>query len=156
MYHPGMTWSKVAAFPLLIVSAIMAPSATPEASIRGLLADQAAAWNRGDLVQFVSPYAKTCTLVGHEISRNTRAEVLAHYRQKYPSSKAMGTLDFSDIGVQMLDPQVAIVTGHWHLAREAAGGGAVGGLFSLVFQLTQNGWQIVLDHTSEIKAHPNE
>ncbi len=107
-----------------------------------------AAWNRGDLKQFVSSYASHCTLVGRTITETTREQVLEHYRQKYPSPGARGKLAFSSLVVHRIDARVATVTGHWHLTRDAALGGSVGGVFSLVFEFLDGSWQIALDHTS--------
>ena len=52
------------------------------------------------------------------------------------------------MAVHQVDERVAIVAGHWHIDRDAASGGPVGGVFSLVFELLDGNWQIVLDHTS--------
>jgi uncharacterized protein (TIGR02246 family) len=131
---------------LFIVIALNAQ--TPSTPIRNILDQQSAAWNRGDLAQFVLSYAEQCTLVGKQITEVTRAQVLAHYREKYPNSAAMGTLRFSKITVKPLDQQVAVVTGQWHLDRGAPAGGTTGGVFSLVLELRSGEWKIVLDHTS--------
>jgi ketosteroid isomerase-like protein len=117
-------------------------------AIETMLDRQADAWNRGDLVEFVSYYAPLCTLVGTEITETTRSQVLAHYKEKYPSRGAMGKLTFSDLSIHLLNRDVATVTAHWHLDRNTKSGGATGGVFSLVCQLSARGWQIVLDHTS--------
>ena len=121
---------------------------TPQEAVRNVLTEQAAAWNRGDLPQFVDSYAEHCTLVGKQVATLTRVEVLAHYREKYPSRAAMGTLTFSNVIADFLDERVATVTGYWHLDRERGAGGAVGGVFSLVLRLDGGKWEILLDHTS--------
>jgi ketosteroid isomerase-like protein len=46
------------------------------------------------------------------------------------------------------EPAHAVVTGHFHLTRSAAGGGDASGVFSLVFEKKPTGWKIILDHTS--------
>lgn len=122
--------------------------ATPGDDIRRILDGQAAAWNRADLKQFVASYAEHCTLIGAAIDETTREGVLAHYRRKYPTPGAMGKLMFSGIAVHSVDAHVATATGHWHLDRNAISGGSVGGVFSLVVELLDGHWQIVLDHTS--------
>ena len=123
-------------------------AAKPEDAIQNVLDQQVAAWNRGDLKQFVSFYASRCTLIGRTVAETTREQVLEHYQQKYPSPGARGKLAFSSLVVHRIDSRVATVTGHWHLTREAASGGSVGGVFSLVFELLGGSWQIALDHTS--------
>ena len=60
----------------------------------------------------------------------------------------MGTLDFSEIAVRMLGNDYAVVTGRYHLARTAQGGGEAHGIFSLIFERAPDGWHIILDHTS--------
>ena len=122
------------------------------AAIKVMLNRQAEAWNRGDLLDFVAYYAPLCTLVGNEITETTRSRVLAHYKEKYPSRSAMGKLTFSDVSIHLLHSDIATVTAHWHLDRDAKAGGPVGGVFSLVCELSGNKWQIVLDHTSVV-AH---
>lgn len=141
-----MKW--LAVFALIPLFASAAGPGAPETAIRSLLTQQVDAWNHGDIRAFVSPYAEPCTLVGKTVSKKTRAAVLAHYQQKYPSPGAMGKLDFSALTVEMLNSQTAIVTGQWHLARDRASRGPVGGVFSLVVALREGRWQIVLDHTS--------
>jgi uncharacterized protein (TIGR02246 family) len=133
---------------VLLSKPFVSTGATPEDAIKNVLEQQVAAWNRGDLGQFVSSYANHCTLVGSTISETTRQQVLAHYQEKYPTPAARGKLAFSGMAVHAIDARVATVTGHWHLDREAASGGPVGGVFSLVFELLDGSWQIALDHTS--------
>ena len=60
----------------------------------------------------------------------------------------MGHLEFTELDVRMLGADHAVVTGHFHLARSAAGGGDASGIFSLVFEKEATGWKIILDHTS--------
>ena len=132
---------------LLLAVPFAGRGTTPDA-IRSILEQQVAAWNRGDLDEFVASYAPHCTLVGRTIAETTRAQVLAHYRSKYPSRGTRGKLAFSGLAVQQIEARVAAVTGHWDLRRNAANGGPVGGVFSLVLELLDGQWQIVLDHTS--------
>jgi ketosteroid isomerase-like protein len=62
------------------------------AAVKALLTVQAAAWNRGDLVAFTAVYADDATFVAPNGIRHGRAEVLARYRQRYPTPRAMGHL----------------------------------------------------------------
>lgn len=118
-----------------------------EARIRDVLAVQVKAWNRGDIPAFVQTYAPNCTFVGTEVIHGRNA-VRERYRKRYPSPTAMGHLSFAQINVQQLDPATAIVYGTWRLDRGPAGGGSIGGVFSLVLRSMDGAWQIVLDHTS--------
>ena len=144
-----MKWLKVFALGwLLLAMPGLSVAADKEEAIQQILEQQVKAWNRGELTQFVASYAEHCTLVGSTIEETTRREVLAHYQRKYPSEDSRGKLSFSGLTIHRLDAQVATVTGHWHLDRKSSAGGPVGGLFSLVFKLTDGKWQIAVDHTS--------
>ena len=133
---------------LVLSSRFSGAGSTSQDPIRTILDQQVAAWNRGDLKEFVSTYAQHCTLVGNTISDTTREQVLAHYRQKYPSTGAMGKLEFFSLTIHHVEAHTATVTGRWRLDRAAKSGGTIGGVFSLVFELIDGSWQIFLDHTS--------
>jgi len=125
------------------------PAADASAAISRVLQDQAAAWNRGDVDDFMHAYKDSpdTTFIGKSVAQGY-APILARYKKAYPTKDAMGTLDFSDIAVRPLDENYAIVTGKFHLARGAAGGGDVSGIYSLVFEKTPGGWKIILDHSN--------
>ncbi|MBV9300582.1 MAG: nuclear transport factor 2 family protein [Acidobacteriaceae bacterium] len=118
-----------------------------ETKIRDMLASQVEAWNRGDIPRFVSFYAEDCVFAGKQVLQG-RSNLLARYKKTYPSAEAMGKLSFENLTIHPLDEQVATAVGEWHINRPAASGGPVGGIFSLVLQLRNGTWQIVLDHTS--------
>ncbi|MDQ6699980.1 MAG: nuclear transport factor 2 family protein [Acidobacteriota bacterium] len=121
----------------------------PENSIRGVLQDQVAAWNRGDIASFMLAYEDSprTTFIGKDIARGHK-QVLERYRQRYPTAEKMGVLTFSDLDIRMLDARNAAVIGRFHLKRAPVAGGNADGIFSLVFQNTAAGWKIILDHTS--------
>ena len=60
----------------------------------------------------------------------------------------MGTLTFSELEVHALSDDFAICLGKYHLDRSKKDGGSADGLFSLVLEKTDDGWKIVLDHTT--------
>jgi len=124
-------------------------AATPESEIRKVLDDQAIAWNRGDIPEFMTGYENSpnTTFVGTDISKGYAA-VLERYKQKYSSKEKMGTLRFSAVEVQLLGTAHASVTGRFHLDRTKEAGGEASGIFTLVFKKTAGGWKIILDHTS--------
>ncbi len=121
----------------------------PDAAIQQVLNDQVAAWNRGDIPAFMQGYkdAEDTTFVGKTVQHGYRA-ILERYRRSFPDKAAMGTLAFSELQVRPLDARYAIVTGRFHLERDAAGGGPAAGVFSLIFESTAAGWKIILDHSS--------
>ncbi len=134
-------------FALLTFPALHAQSA--EDAIRQVLGDQVSAWNRGDIVTFMHGYddSPQTTFIGKSVEHGY-AMILARYQRSYSSPEAMGHLDFSDLDVRMLGLEHAVVTGHFHLTRSAAGGGDASGNFSLIFEKKGAGWKIILDHTS--------
>ncbi len=135
-------------FRLALLFALLAQP-PEESAIRQVLTDQVTAWNRGDIPGFMTGYENSpeTTFIGKTVQHGWQ-QVLDNYRQRYPTNAAMGTLDFSELRVKMLGTGYAVVTGRFHLARTAAGGGEASGVFSLVFRKTREGWKVILDHTS--------
>ena len=132
----------------LLLPLVCLNAQSPDAGVKAALTEQTAAWNKADLPRFAATYAGHCTLVGKTISQVTRAEVLAHYQEKYPSIAKMGHLTFANLQVSVLDDRHATAVANWHLDRDAVSGGPVGGVFSLVLQKENGVWMIILDHTS--------
>jgi uncharacterized protein (TIGR02246 family) len=130
-------------------TATCAAQVAPAVAIRQALDDQAAAWNAGDIPTFMRAYKDSpdTTFIGKSVEHGY-APILERYKKAYASKDAMGTLDFSEITVRELDANYAVVTGKFHLARNAAGGGDVSGIYSLVWEKTSEGWKIILDHSS--------
>lgn len=117
-----------------------------EAVLR-VLHEQTAAWNRGDLEGFVQGYAESDSLrfaSGGNVSYGWQG-LLARYRKSYPNRAAMGTLAFTELDVDVLTPDAALVFGRWQLQRPHD---APWGYFTLIFRRTEEGWRIVHDHTS--------
>jgi len=120
-----------------------------EKAICAVLDGQAAAWNRGDVDAFMTGYWKSPSteFVGSNgVLRGWQA-VLERYRKTYPDRRAMGTLTFSDIEINVLCPTAALVTGHYQLEREKD---HPRGVFTLVFRKFSGGWRIINDHTSAL------
>jgi uncharacterized protein (TIGR02246 family) len=117
-------------------------------AIRGVLAAQERAWNRGDLDGFMAGYARSGELVftsGGKIRRGWQ-DTLDKYRAKYGSDRAtMGHLAFELLAVQPLGADGAIVLGRWTLTDTPAAGA---GVFSLALMRTRDGWRVIHDHTS--------
>jgi uncharacterized protein (TIGR02246 family) len=145
---------------ILIACALVciAPAARAEAdaaaaddatAVRAEIAREAAAWNRGDLDGYLSGYerAPSTTMVGKTLLRGWDA-IAAKYRRDYGSKARMGALTFSELEVRPLGDGWALAIGRWALARDAAAGGPVGGVFTLTLHKGRDGWRIVVDHTS--------
>ena len=120
-----------------------------ELDIVRVLTAQERAWNHGDLDGFAQGYKNSPDIlfVGAQISRGY-AQMLNDYRRNYPTHDAMGQLSFSDLEPRLLDEHFAIVLGKYHLDRSKKAGGAAQGVFSLVFEKTDKGWKIIVDHTT--------
>lgn len=119
------------------------------AAINKVLDDQQAAWNHGDIDTFMQGYNNSpeTTFIGKSIEHGY-AVILARYKKSFPSRAAMGALAFTGLNVKMLGQNYAVVTGNFHLARTAAGGGDASGVYSLIFEREPQGWRIILDHTT--------
>lgn len=126
-----------------------------EPEVRKVLADQADAWNRGDLDGFMAGYLNSPDLTfrsGGTVTTGYDA-TLARYRERYQTGGAeMGKLTFDDVVVKR-SGDMAIVTGRWTLDRTAD---TPTGLFTLRMELTSEGWKIVDDHTSAAEPTPQK
>ena len=123
--------------------------ADARAAITGVLRNQQAAWNRGDVDAFLEGYWHSPELTFSGIGGITRGwdGVRDRYKKRYANRADMGQLDFSELEFRFLGSDAALVLGHWHLKREP---GDIGGVFSLVWQRFPDGWKIVHDHTSQV------
>ena len=117
-------------------------------AIRKVLADQAVAWNKGDLPGFMEGYWQSPDLrfySGKDVTSGWQA-TLDRYRKKYQADgKKMGQLTFSDLDIEVLGPDAALVRGRWQVVLPDE---KVGGLFTLICRKLAPGWRIVHDHTS--------
>lgn len=141
---------KLCALVFLLALSLAAGAQTPPdpvAEIRATIAQQENAWNHGDIDGFMNGYArsdKTLFISGDEVTRGWET-VRARYAQKYGSVAKMGTLQFSDLEVNPISADAAVVTGRWELAVENS---HPHGRFTLIFRRLDEGWLIVQDHTS--------
>ena len=119
-----------------------------EKAVRTVLDDQATAWNRGDLEGFMQGYWRSPKLTfssGSDVTRGWDA-TLERYKKRYRSEGAeMGKLTFSNLEIEPLGPDAALVRGHWQLIRTKD---KPGGIFTLIFRKFPEGWRIIHDHTS--------
>jgi uncharacterized protein (TIGR02246 family) len=129
-----------------VTASLPAQTSDAKGTIEKVLTVQVQARNRGDIPKFVTTYAEDCTFVGKQVLQG-RSKLLARYQKTYPSPESMGRLTFQNLTVHQLDTQIATAVGEWHIDRPVASGGPTGGIFSLVLQLRNGAWQIVLDHT---------
>ena len=110
---------------------------------------QVVAWNKADLEGFMDGYWRSPQLEFYSGDKVTLGwdATLERYKKNYQSEgKEMGRLDFSELAIHTNPSDIAWVTGKWHLKMKH--GSERGGLFTLIFRKTPNGWKISHDHTS--------
>jgi ketosteroid isomerase-like protein len=139
---------------ILVASLLLGACAGPQieteteaSAIRTVLITQQAAWNRGDIDAFMQGYRKSDELrfaSGDTVTTGWQ-QTRDRYIQRYPDRAAMGTLTFSDLKVDILGPEAAVVYGRFSLAREKD---RPHGIYTLIARKFPEGWRIVSDHTS--------
>lgn len=115
--------------------------------ILAVLQSQADGWNNGDIPAYMQGYAQSDSLrfaSGGTVTYGW-ATTLERYRKGYPTREKMGTLTFTDLTVEFLSPDAAMVFGTWRLKRTAD---EPWGLFTLIFRNIGGEWRIIHDHTS--------
>lgn len=108
------------------------------------MAQQEAAWDRGDIPTYMEGYADDVCFTSGKGSTCGREAVTNNYLRKYPDKAAMGDLTF---GIDELLPAGnghAWLTGTWQLVRSAD---TLGGGFSLLWKNEGKNWRIVRDHS---------
>lgn len=144
---------RIAVLLLVVMAAVVAaaqpPADSPATEIRKVLDQQQAAWNRGDLEGYMAGYWKSPELTffsGGTVTKGWQP-TLERYKARYQSEgREMGRLEFSDVDIQLLSPDVALVRGHWRLMMNS--GNNPNGLFTTVWRKFPEGWRIVHDHSS--------
>jgi ketosteroid isomerase-like protein len=118
-----------------------------EKIIRGVLQTQTAAWNRGDLDNFMVGYWESDSLlfVGKTGATYGYQATLANYRKSYPTKDEMGTLKFDIKQVRNMGKGTYFVLGAWFLERKV---GNVQGMYTLIWRKINGQWKIVVDHSS--------
>ncbi len=120
----------------------------PETAIRAVLDAQVKAWNKGDLEAFMAGYWKSDHLTfisGSEQTQGWQA-TLERYRKRYQAKDSeMGQLRFSELKIESLGPDAALVRGRFQLERSKD---KPSGRFTLIFRRFPEGWRIIHDHTS--------
>jgi ketosteroid isomerase-like protein len=120
-----------------------------ELDVVKVMLKQETAWNKGDIDGFTEGYknAPDTLFISRQITRGFEG-MAATYHQSYPNRAAMGNLGFSELEVRPLGTDFAVCIGKFHLERSKKDGGSADGIFSLVFEKTEQGWKIILDHTT--------
>ncbi|HFB55582.1 MAG TPA: DUF4440 domain-containing protein, partial [Hellea balneolensis] len=123
-------------YTVLLVSACSGPKIsvdenTIKTEIADMLHTQDGAWNRGDIPAFMEDYIKSDDLrfaSGGTVQRGWQG-TLDRYLKRYPDRAAMGKLAFTDMEIDVLSDNAAMVFARWELTREHD---KPGGLFTLL------------------------
>jgi ketosteroid isomerase-like protein len=115
-----------------------------------VLLKQERAWNRGDIDGFADGYKDSpeTLFIGASGIQRGFVSMKENYKRNYPTKEAMGQLTFSELEVHTIDEKVAVCIGRFKLERSKKNGGNAEGLFTLIFEKTESGWKIVVDHTT--------
>lgn len=135
-------------YALFIVALALAQPAHERAAIQRVLDDQAIAWNKGDLTAFMKGYIETDELTFFSGNNKTKGwkATLERYQKRYQADgKEMGMLSFSELSIDLLGNDHALVCGRFNLKLKED---APTGIFTLILRKTPGGWRIVHDHTS--------
>ena len=121
---------------------------SPKAAVQHVLDAQVVAWNKGDIPGFMEGYWQSPELSFYSGNNKTKGwkATLERYQKKYQGEgKEMGKLTFTEIEIQLLSDDHALVKGRWRLDLKKE---SVGGLFTLIMKKMTPGWRIIHDHTS--------
>lgn len=133
-----------------LLAACTTTSITDASAIEAVLHRQQSAWNRGDIETFMAEgYWQSAELSFYSGGRVSKGfdSVLAGYIRRYREGGAeTGQLEFSELDIDVLSADAAVVRGRWDV--DFAAKTDVGGLFTLIFRKTDGVWRIVHDHTS--------
>jgi ketosteroid isomerase-like protein len=131
----------------IISSSILFAQSAEETAIQKLMSEQVAAWNKGNIDDFMKGYWNNDSLafVGQTGITYGYENTLNNYKKKYDSPAKMGKLFFSDLKFLRLSDEYYFITGKWFLKRTA---GDVGGYYTLLFHKINGQWFIINDHTS--------
>jgi ketosteroid isomerase-like protein len=125
----------------------LAAQSKDEITIREILDNQAAAWNRGDIDSFMNGYWKSDSLmfIGKTGVTYGWINTLNNYKKGYPDTASMGKLTLTLIQVKKLSKGYYHITGKWFLRRSI---GDIGGHYTLLFRKINSHWVIISDHSS--------
>ena len=118
-----------------------------KSAILEVLNNQVRAWNAGDIDGYMQGYWKSDSV--RFVSGNGMTsgwnKTCDRYKKGYPDKASMGRLQFDHIEIDVLSDSAAVVLGTWQLHRA---GDDPRGYFMLLMGRKQQGWCVVLDHTS--------
>jgi uncharacterized protein (TIGR02246 family) len=123
-----------------------ASPASARTAAEGLLAHGAAAWNRGDLNEFVADYTPDATFVTARRVVRGRANIRGLYEARFRPGAQRDSLRFEDLEVDAVAPDGIAMIAYYVLVR----GDSVTsrGPTSLLLRRVSGRWYIAHDHSS--------
>ncbi len=118
-----------------------------ENAIRAMLSAQEAAWNTGNLEQFMIGYWQSDSLmfIGKNGPTYGYDKTLENYKKGYPDTAHMGKFTSTIVSMKRLSAKYYFVTGKWFLKRTI---GDVSGYYTLLIRKINGKWVVVADHSS--------
>lgn len=150
-----------ALLPLLLLAAACskAPAADPgpdsdaeRKAIGEVVAGMEAAWNRGDFAGYMAAFKKPdVVFVSRGEFQKDWQGTLDHYVRDYGGggAKRRGKLHFSDLRIELLAPDAAMLTGRYRLE---GGARPQDGINTRLFRKVDGRWVIALNHVSAKEA----
>jgi hypothetical protein len=122
-------------------------SSADRSEILNVLSTQEAAWNQGDIPEFMKGYHQSDSMqfIGSSGINFGWQETLDNYKLRYPDTVAMGKLHFEILKINPISGEAAYLTGKFHLKRTI---GDAEGIFTLILRKIDGKWKVVYDHTS--------
>ncbi len=116
-------------------------------TVKSLLRQQQADWNRADIEAFMEVYWKSEDLqfAGSSGVIYGWQNTLDRYKRNYPDADAMGQLTFDIIKARKIDPKIILLNGKFTLQRK---NDQPSGYFTLIWKKIKGKWMIIADHTS--------
>ncbi len=120
---------------------------TDEAAIRNMLTKQEAAWNTGNLQNFMKGYWVNDSLlfIGKNGPKYGYETTLENYKKGYPDTAHMGKFTSSILSIKQLSNYYYFVVGKWFLKRSV---GDATGYYTLLIKKINGEWVIIADHSS--------
>ncbi len=118
-----------------------------KSQISALMSEQEASWNRADIDGFMKHYWNSDSLcfIGKRGLSYGWKTTRDNYVKSYPDAAAMGTLQFTNSVIDVMDTTHTYVIGKWELFRVSD---TLSGHYSLLWKKISGKWVIVADHSS--------
>lgn len=132
---------------LLFLTTTVFAQTADQTKIAKLLEQQRQDWNKGNILEYMSGYWNSDSLVfiGKNGPKYGWKNTLENYKKSYPTKSLMGELQFKLLKIELIDSSNAYVLGEWLLIRESD---KPKGYFTLHLKKFNGEWKIVYDHSS--------